>query len=69
VRLDSLAQIFIDSNGSANCKMGKNNKRVLMPEFLWDVNESHRTTVGYPTKFYNHLKLYSNFASLREKYY
>jgi hypothetical protein len=35
----SLAQTFIDSNGSANCKMKKNNKEAFMSEFLWDVNE------------------------------
>jgi hypothetical protein len=36
--------------------MKKNIKGAFMPEFLWDVNESHRKTVGYPTIFYKNLK-------------
>jgi hypothetical protein len=37
--------------------MKKNNKKTFMPEFLWDVNESHSKTVGNHGVFYNYLKL------------
>jgi hypothetical protein len=69
VRPDSLAQVFINSNGLANCELKNNIKDAFMPEILWDVNESHRKTVGYPTKFYNYLKSHSYFASFQEIFY
>jgi len=62
VRPDSLAQVFIDSYCSASCKMNKNIKEVFMPEFLQDVNQYHRKSVGYLALFYNYFKLYSIFV-------
>jgi hypothetical protein len=29
-----------------NLQDEKNNKETFMPEFLWDVNESHRKSIG-----------------------
>jgi len=44
----------------------KNNKEILMPEFPWDVNESHRKSLWEWIIFHNYLKSKCMFGELRE---